>query len=117
MSSDRDSKTPKVEPEIIPPGQDDRASRRASGIWMRVEQRDGVRRVYLARPSIPSILVGLLVISIVGALAFLAMAGLLIVWMPILIGGVALAFLSTAIRRHWYRLRTWWGGGSNLPQK
>ena len=109
--------TRQVEPEIIPPGQDDRASRRLSGIWMRVDERDGVRRVYLSRPSIPSILVGLLIISFVGALAFLAMAGLLIVWMPILIGGVALAFLSAAMRRHWYRLRTWWTGGSNLPQK
>ena len=106
-----------IEPEIIPPGQDDRASRRMSGAWVHVEHRDGVRRVYLSRPSIPSILVGLLVISVVGALAFLAMAGLLLFWMPILIGGVVLAFVSTAIRRHWYRIRTWWSGRSNLPQK
>jgi hypothetical protein len=60
-----------------------------------------VRRVYVARPSLGSLLLGLFIVGLVAALAFLAMAGLLLVWMPILIGGILLAMLSSKIRRRW----------------
>ena len=106
--SDREPQLPQPEPEIIPPGGD--APRGMRGIWMRVDERDGVRRVYIGRPSLGAFLVGVLVVSFIGALAFLAMAGLLIVWIPILVGGILLAFLSSAVRQLWRRLRAWWAG-------
>ncbi len=107
---DRSPERPRAEPEIIPPGRDDGARRGLSGIWMRVDERDGVRRVYIGRPSLGAFIVGLLIVGFIGVLAFLAMAGLLIVAMPILIGGIALAFLSSAVRRRWRRLQAWWAG-------
>ena len=99
-SPDRGPQRPPAEPEIIPPGQDG-GGRGPMGIWMRLDERDGVRRVYVARPSLGSLLLGLFIVGLVGALAFLAMAGLLLVWMPILIGGILLAMLSSKIRRRW----------------
>jgi hypothetical protein len=77
---------------------------------MRIDERDGVRRVYIGRPSLGAFLIGLLIVSFIGFLAFLAMAGLLIVWIPILVGGILLAFLSSAVRQRWRRLREWWAG-------
>ena len=108
---ERYPKPPRSEPEIIPPRGDDRAQLGLTGIWMRVDDRDGVHRVYLRRPSLGAFLVGLVIVWFIGVLAFLAMAGLLIVAMPILIGGIILAFLSSAVRQRWRRLRAWWAGG------
>ncbi len=113
MSSDphdRRPERPRSEPEIIPPAADGRASRDVSGVWMRVEGQDGVRRVYIGRPSLGAFLIGLVIVGFIGALAFLAMAGLLIVAMPILVGGLLLALLSGAIRRRWRQLQAWWAG-------
>jgi len=92
---------PRREPEIIPPGQDGRDRR--AGLFMRFEERDGVHRVYIARPSLPSILLGLLLLGLIAAIAFLVLAGLIILWVPILIGAILLALLSAALRR-----RGWW---------
>ena len=77
---------------------------------MRVDERDGVRRVYVMRPSAPSIILGLLIVGVIAALAFLAVAGLLLVWVPILIGGILLALLSGTVRRRWRQLRSRWAG-------
>jgi hypothetical protein len=114
MSIDREPERPRSEPEIIPPGQDGRAGRGPErgpgGIWMRVEETDGRQRIYVGRPSIPALILGLMIVGFVAALAFLAMAGLLLVWMPILVVGIALALLSNKIRRQWRRLKLWWGG-------
>jgi hypothetical protein len=110
MANDRYPDQPRNEPEIIPPGRASGAPG-VSAVWMRFEHRDGTRRVYIGRPSLPAILLGLVIIGVVAALAALAIAGLLIVWIPILIGGIALAFLSNAIRRRWYQFRVWLAGG------
>ena len=97
---DRGPERPRQEPEIIPPGQHERA--RPSGIFMRFEQRDGVHRVYIGRPGIGSIILGLLLIGLIAGVAFLIVAGLIILWVPILIGGIFLALLSALFRRqHW----------------
>jgi hypothetical protein len=97
---DRNAERPRQEPEIIPPGQDGRA--RPSSIFMRFEERDGVHRVYIARPGIGSIILGLLLIGLIAGVAFLVVAGLIILWVPILIGGILLALLSAFFRRgHW----------------
>jgi hypothetical protein len=105
---------PRSAPEIIPPGRDGRTERGRErgpgGIWMRVEESDGAQRIYIGRPSIPALILGLLIVGFVAALAFLAMAGLLLVWMPILVVGIVLALLSSTIRRQWRRFKMWWAG-------
>jgi hypothetical protein len=110
MPLDRGSERPRTEPEIIPPGEDGRAERGPAGIWMRVEERDGTQRIYIGRPSIPALIVGLMIVGFVAALAFLAMAGLLLVWIPILVVGIVAALLSNKIRWQWRRLKLWWAG-------
>ena len=98
---DRGPERPRHEPEIIPPDRDKRAGQ--TGIFMRFEQRDGVHRVYLARPGLSSIILGLLLLGLIAGVAFLVVAGLIILWVPILIGGILLALLSGFFRRRWRR--------------
>jgi Flp pilus assembly protein TadB len=115
MSNDqypeRSPERPRVEPEIIPPGQDARASREASGMWMRFEDRGGTHRVFIARPGLASIIFGLLIIGLIAAVVFVVLAGIVLVWVPLLIAAIVLALLSGAIRHRWWRLKTWWAGG------
>jgi hypothetical protein len=101
---------PRSEPEIIPPGADGR-SRGPETIWFRVEERDGVRRVHLARPGLSSIILGLLIVGLIAAvvvLVVLVLAGLVLFWIPVLVVAIVLALLSGAIRQRWHRLRAWW---------
>lgn len=99
---DRGPERPRHEPEIIPPGRDERG--RLNSIFMRLEERDGVHRVYIARPGVGSIILALLLIGLIAGIAFLVVAGLIILWVPILIGGILLALLSAAFRRGgWWR--------------
>ena len=102
---------PRSEPEIIPPVREERTTRGPAGIWMRVEEREGVRRVFIARPSLLSIILGLLIIGLIAAVLFLLLAGLVLLWIPIVIGGVILALLSGSIRQYWRRLQAWWASG------
>jgi Flp pilus assembly protein TadB len=98
---------PRSEPEILTPG---RASRGPAGLFVRIEERDGVRRVFIARPGLPSIILALLIIGLIAAIVFLVLAGVVLVWIPVLIIGIVLALLSGAIRYRWQRLQAWWTG-------
>jgi hypothetical protein len=108
QNRDRGPRRPRAEPEIIPPGRDEHGP---AGVFVRIDGQEGVRRVVITRPGWPAIILGLLIVGFIAALAFLAMAGLLLIWIPILVGGILLALLSGAIRRRWRRLRAWWVGG------
>jgi len=106
----RPPEQPRVEPEILPPGHDGRPPRGTGGIFVRIEERDGVRRVYVARPGLPAIILGLLVIGLIAAIVFLVLASVALVWIPVLIIGIVLALLSGAARNRWRQLRAWWAG-------
>ena len=108
---DRSPERPRVEPEIIPPGRGGRAPRGPTGIWLRIDERDGVRRVFIGRPGLLSIILGLLIIGLIAVVVFLVLAGIVLVWIPLLIAGIVLALLSGAIRHHWRRLQAWWASG------
>jgi hypothetical protein len=105
---DRGPERPGAEPEIIPPGRGERATRGPMGIWMRIDERDGMRRVFIARPGLPAIILGLLLLGLIAAVVFLVLAGIVLVWIPILIGGILLALLSGTIRHSWRRVQAWW---------
>jgi Flp pilus assembly protein TadB len=103
--NDRRPERPRSEPEIIPPGQE-----LGRGEWsgfMRFESRDGMHRIYMARPGIGSVVLGLLVIGLIVAVIFVVLAGLVLIWIPLLVGGIALALLAGAARYHWWRFRNW----------
>ena len=102
---DNGPRRPRVEPEIIPP---ERNAPR-EGLWMRVDD-EGVQRIYIARPGPSSVILALLILGAILAVAFLVVAGVVLLWLPILIGGILLALLAGAIRFRWWRLRQWWAG-------
>jgi hypothetical protein len=103
---DHGPERPRSEPEIIPPGRD-RPHGELSGIWIRVDERDGVHRVYLKRPGPFSIILALLAIGAIAVAIFLVVASLALIWIPIAVFIVAAFLLSGTIRYYWYRLRDW----------
>jgi hypothetical protein len=108
---DRGPERPKSEPEIIPPGREPRGGRGFESIFIRVDERDGVRRIYLAQPGPGTIALGLLILGLIAAALVLVLAGVVLIWLPILVGGILLALLVGALRYRWHRLRGWWSRG------
>jgi hypothetical protein len=75
---------------------------------MHIDERDGMRRVGIAHPGPTAIILGLLLLAVLASIAFLALAGFLLIWIPIVIAGLLLAFAAAAIRRRWRLIRMWW---------
>jgi hypothetical protein len=101
---------PRVEPEIIPPHG---RSRRGGfdSIFIRVDEGDdGIRRVYLKKPGPFTIILILLAAGAVAALFFLLLAGLMLLWIPLIIIGILFAVFSVSARDLWSRLQGWLGG-------
>src|SRR5690348_5905225 len=105
--SDQVPERPRSEPEIIPPGSSDN---RRDRVRMHYEDGFRVHRVYIARPSLPIILLGLFIVGAIVGLGILVLAGVLLLWLPIVIAGILLALFYGPVRYHWYRLRAWLGG-------
>jgi hypothetical protein len=113
MAINRDSPDlPRSEPEIIPPDAVARRPRGSRAVWMRIDERDGVRRVVIGQPSTTVVILGLMFLALIAAVAFLALAGFLLLWIPIVLGGILLALGSAAIRR---RSRLWWARLTGRP--
>jgi Flp pilus assembly protein TadB len=104
----RPPQRPRSEPEIIPPGFDEHSRREPRGIWVRIDEHDGVRRVVIRQPGPMTIVLGLLVLCLMAGIAFLVVAGLLLLWIPVVIAGILLAFAAAAIRHHSRLLRARW---------
>lgn len=104
----RGPEQPRVEPEIIPPGEDARARANAERIFMQFNSGSGFHRVYIARPGLPSIILTVLILGVILAVIFLVLAGIVFLWIPILIGGILLAVASGTIRYRWRQLQAWW---------
>lgn len=107
---------PRVEPEIIPPGAQSRGDGTRGGfdsIFIHVEEgADGIRRITLKRPGPFTIIALLLGAGLVAALFFVVLAGLMLLWIPLVIAGVAFALFSGSARTAWQRIRGWWSGFS-----
>ena len=101
---------PRVEPEIIPPQA--RARQRGfDSMFVRVEEGDdGIRRVYLKKPGTFTIVLVLLAAGAVAALFFLLLAGLMLLWIPLVIIGILFAVFSVSARDLWSRVQGWFGG-------
>jgi hypothetical protein len=106
----RGPELPRHEPEIIPPGRDPRGARDTAGMWTYVNTRDGAQRIYIAQPGWPTIVFILLIVGLFAAIAFLVLAGLLLFWIPIVVGGILLALVSGVARYRWRQLQAWWSG-------
>jgi hypothetical protein len=107
---------PRSEPEIIPPdrgpGDSQRPGAGTDGVWFRFDEGSGgTRRVFVARPGWPTILLALLTFGVVAALLLLLLAGLVLIWVPLLVGGVLLALVSRSFRERIAGFRRRWRGG------
>ena len=105
---------PRVEPEIIPPNASSSRGGTRGGfesIFVRVEESDdGIRRIHLKKPG-PFTIIGLLLAAGVAvALFFVVLAGLVLLWIPLVIAGVVFALFSGRARETMQRLRGWWSG-------
>ena len=96
------------EPEIIPPGFDEHWRRETPGMWVRIDEHDGVLRVVIRQPGPMTIVLGLLVLCLIAGIAFLVVAGLLLLWIPVVIAGILVAFATAAFRHHSRLLRARW---------
>jgi hypothetical protein len=106
----RGPEQPRSEPEIIPPGQNPRGRAAADRLWMHLNSGSGFQRVYVARPGLPSIILTVLILGLILAIIFLVLAGIVFLWIPILIGGIVLAMASGALRYRWRRFQAWLRG-------
>jgi hypothetical protein len=103
---------PRVEPEIIPPNAQ-RRQRNFDSLFVRIEEGDdGIRRVYLKKPGPFTIVMILLAAGTLGALFFLLLAGLMLLWIPLVIVGVAAAMFSGSARQLWSNVSGWLGGNA-----
>lgn len=107
--TNRGPERPRSEPEIIAPGQDSPRSE-VSGIWISVDERDGVRRVYVKRSGMFTVILGLLAIVAVALAAFLVVLSFALIWLPIALFIVAAFLLSGTVRYYWYRFLGWLHG-------
>jgi hypothetical protein len=95
------SDRPRSEPDIIPP---ERAGgSRSRGLWVSINDQDGTRRVYVARPGLFSIVLALAILGLIVALALIVLLSLALIWIPLVIV-LILAFMLSV---YWRRLRSW----------
>jgi hypothetical protein len=105
---------PRSEPEIIPPdrshpeGRPEGARTGRDGVWFRFDEGNGATRRVFVAPGWPTILLALLAAGVVAALGLLLLAGLVLIWIPVLVGGVLLALVSRSVRQRLAGLRRWW---------
>jgi len=103
--SNRPPEQPRSEPEIIPPGFDRRSRQEPGRICLRIDDHDGVRHVVITQPGPAAIILGLLALCLIAGIAFLVIAGFLLLWIPVVIVGILLACVTAAIRHRWRLLR------------
>jgi len=99
--NDPGASQPRSEPEIIPPG---RAGRNQSGgIWVSIDEHGETRRVYMARPGVLTIILGLAILGLIGVLMLIVLLSVAVIWIPFVIVLVA-AFVASM---YWRRFRMW----------
>ena len=97
---------PRSEPEIIPPGRQDR--RDPSHVFISIDENGGTRRVYLAQPGPFTIILALAIIGLIGVVVLIVLLSVALIWIPVVIALVA-AFVASVTFRHWlHRFRIWW---------
>jgi hypothetical protein len=96
---------PRAEPEIIPPGGDDRQSE-ASATHIRVfVDGGGIHHIRVSRLGPLGILVLALMIGILLAIVLILVLGAFLIWIPLVGLVVAAAIISGLLRTHFRRPR------------
>ncbi len=106
----RGPEQPRVEPEIAGPGENFRPRRDRENIFT-FESPDGMHRIFIARPGWPTVIAALLIIALFVAIVFVVLAGLVVLWIPIVILGILAAIVPSAVRLYWSRIKGFLSGG------
>ncbi len=103
---------PRVEPEIIPPSASRRSGRGSfENLFVRIEEGDdGIRRVQIKKLGPFTLALILLGAGLAVGIVFLLLAGLVLLWIPIVIIGILFALFSVSARDMWGRVQGWFGG-------
>ena len=102
---------PRVEPEIIPPHARRGGRGAFENLFVRVEEGDdGIRRVQIKKLGPFTLALILLGIGLAVGIVFLLLAGLVLLWIPIVIIGILFALFSVSARDLWQRVRGFLGG-------
>jgi hypothetical protein len=102
---------PRVEPEIIPPNARRGGRGAFENMFVRVEESDdGIRRVQIKKLGPFTLALILLGIGLAVGIVFLLLAGLVLLWIPIVIIGILFALFSVSARDMWRRVQGWLGG-------
>jgi hypothetical protein len=99
--NDPGASRPRSEPEIIPPGHSGRNER--GGIWVSVDDNDGPRRIYMARPGPFTIILALAVLALIALIMLILLLSVAVIWIPVVIALIAAFMLSI----YWRRFRLW----------
>jgi hypothetical protein len=99
--NDPGASRPRSEPEINPPGQSGRNDR--GGIWVSVDDNDGPRRVFVARPGPFTIILALAVLALIALVMLIVLLSVAVIWIPVVIALIAAFMLSI----YWRRFRLW----------
>jgi hypothetical protein len=91
---------PRAEPEIIPPGDDDRQSRSSTARIRVFIDGGGIRHIYFAQLGPLGSLVFALMIGILSAMILFLVLGAFLVWISLIGLLVAVAIASGLIRRY-----------------
>jgi hypothetical protein len=102
---------PRVEPEIIAPGEKFRPRGGRDNIFMQFGGSDGMHRIFIVRPGWPAIIAALLIFGLFAAIVFIVLAGIVVLWIPIVILGILAAIVPAAARMYWGRIRGFLSGG------
>jgi|SRR6266481_7219414 len=96
---------PRAEPEIIPPGGDDRESE-SSAVHIRVfVDGGGIRNIHVSRLGPLGILVLALMIGILLAIMLVLVLGAFLIWIPLVVLVVAAAIISGLLRAYFRQPR------------
>ena len=87
---------PKVEPEIIPPGERGPSPRGASGVWLSSGQAHG-RAIRFETRGPLAILMALLLLGVGAAVVLALLLGLVLLWIPVTVA-IAVAILWSLFR-------------------
>ena len=98
---DPNASRPRSEPEIIPPGQS--GGRDRGGIWVSVDDNDGPRRVFVARPSPLMIILWLAILGLIAVVMLIVLLSVAVIWIPVVIVLIA-AFIASM---YWRRFKLW----------
>jgi hypothetical protein len=98
--NDSGASRPRSEPEIIPPGQS--GGRNRGGVWVSVN-KNGTRRIYMARPGPFTIILALAILALIALVMLILLLSVAVIWIPVVIVLIA-AFVASM---YWRRFKLW----------